>query len=232
MAALSETKNSVYEVEPVVMSNDAKIKGTKAPLPREYNFFMIMIGKPGSGKTTLWINLINKANKQTFYQKFDHVFIFTNSFGTISQEINVPDEYVFNGLDKLGETIDLLSSIESKKSLIVIDDCMGDIKPTDPVFTKLIANRRHIGGGVSIILTTQVFNRIPLAFRKMASDLIFFSSSNKKEIDSVFTDYSSLTKYEFQNVIHYCFKGGIHEFLWLDVRTEKYYHNFNLINFT
>ena len=230
MAAISETKNASYEVEPVVMANDAAIKGTKAPLPREYNFFILAIGKPGSGKSTLWINLINKKNKHTFYRKFDKVIIFTNSFATISEEILLPKERIYDGLSQLEEVLLGLEKDVDDRTLIIIDDCMGDIKPSDPIFTKLIANRRHLGGGVSIFLTTQVFNRIPLAFRKMATDLIFFSSSNKKEIDSIFSDYSSLTKQKFQELIHYCFKDGIHEFMWLDVRTEQYYHNFNHIN--
>jgi hypothetical protein len=231
MASLfSEVKNIHYEIEPIKMTNDAVLKGTYPPLPTQYNFFMLLVGKPGSGKTTLWLNLINKKDKDTFYKKFDRVFIFSNSIQTISDTILLPKEQILLGIDELANVLEMIKAKEDEKVLLILDDLMSDIKDTSTMM-KIIANRRHIGGGLSIIITTQVFNRIPLAIRKMASDLIFFATTNKKEIDSIFSDYSSLPKSSFIALMNHVFKKGNHEFLWLKVESETYYHNYNKIKF-
>ena len=226
----SEVKNSHYEVEPIKMVNDSSLKGTYPPLPTQYNFFILLVGKPGSGKTTLWLNLINKKDKHTLYKKYDRVFIFSNSIQTISETILLPKEQILLGIDELDNVLESIKSKEDEKVLLILDDLMSDIKDTSTMM-KIIANRRHIGGGLSIIITTQVFNRIPLAIRKMASDLVFFSTTNKKEIDSIFSDYSSLPKAEFLNLITHIFRKGNHEFLWLKVESETYFHNYNQIKF-
>ena len=48
------------------------------PLPQILNFFMLVCGRPGSGKTSLILNLICKRGKM-FNKKFDKVFVFSPS---------------------------------------------------------------------------------------------------------------------------------------------------------
>ena len=226
--SLTEIKNKHYEIEAIKMSNDCPIKNTDLPLPQEYNFFMLISGRPNSGKTTFWLNLITKKKKNTLYKKFDKVFIFTNSLKTITSQIKIPEEQIFQGLAFLDDVLHTIDETDDK-TLIIIDDCMAEIKYTDDRITRLISNRRHIGGGCSIILTTQVFNKIPLSIRKMASDLIIFQTTNKKEISSIFEDYSSKSLDEFKKIIKHCFGTDNHHFLWIKTDTEDYYHNFNKI---
>lgn len=52
------------------------------------HFLMMLIGKPGSGKTTLMQKLIN--SKKFYYKKFDKIYIISPSFQKLS--INVPDQ--------------------------------------------------------------------------------------------------------------------------------------------
>ena len=59
-----EYKNSNYKIDEIKMTNDAPIKNVMAPLPENYNFFMLLISKPGGGKTTWWLNLINEKSKK------------------------------------------------------------------------------------------------------------------------------------------------------------------------
>lgn len=226
---ICEEQNEFYKITPYKMKNDDKIENVKLPLPQAYNFFMFIVGKPNSGKSTLWLNLINKQSSKTLYKKFDKVFIFSNSIQTIQQEIFLPPEQLYHGIDELFNVVENIKQDEESKVLIVIDDCMSDFKENEKTLIKMIANRRHTGGGVSIILTTQVYNKVPLPVRKMVTDLVLFSTANKKEIKCIFEEYSQHSKDVFESIIQHCFKAGSHEFLYLKVESETYYHNFNPI---
>ena len=48
------------------------------PLPQKGGFAMLIVGKPGMGKTTLILSLICKQGK-AFNKKFDRVYIFSPS---------------------------------------------------------------------------------------------------------------------------------------------------------
>eukprot|EP01050_Picozoa_sp_SAG11_P002901 SAG11_NODE_153_length_14352_cov_24.348323_8_plen_89_part_00 len=76
---------------------------------------------------------------------------------------------------------------------------------------KILYNRRHItadGGddadGVSVWLTTQAFNRIPLMIRKVANGVVAFKSKKNKEIVSIFDEFVvGLTKETFLDILKY-----------------------------
>ncbi len=53
-----------------------------APLPNQLNFFMLISGKPQSGKTSLILNLICKNNK-VYNKKFDRIYVFSPSLITL-----------------------------------------------------------------------------------------------------------------------------------------------------
>ena len=92
---------------------------------------------------------------------------------------------------------------------------------------KLIYNRRHTSGGVSIIITTQVFNKLPLNLRRCASDLVLFSTSNKLELESIFKEYINIPKNDFFSLCNYVFKKDNHQFLWMRIEKNEYFHNYN-----
>jgi hypothetical protein len=52
------------------------------PLPQTLNFFMLIAGKPASGKTSLILNLIAKNNR-CYNKKFDKIYIFSPSLTNI-----------------------------------------------------------------------------------------------------------------------------------------------------
>ena len=69
---LSKFKFNCDEIDPSVPQ----------PLPQNLNHFMLIVGKPGSSKTTLLLNLICKRGKM-YNKKFDKVYLFSPSLGTI-----------------------------------------------------------------------------------------------------------------------------------------------------
>ena len=70
---------------------------------------------------------------------------------------------------------------------------------------KLLYNRRHQAGGISIILATQVWNKLPLSLRKVASHLVLFNSDNKKELSSIYDDFIRVERPIYDEIIKFVF---------------------------
>ena len=143
-------------------------------------------------------------------------------------------------------TVDFLHRFEEEikesgeKILLILDDVVNDIrknKGVDKVLAKILYNRRHItadGGddanGVTVWLTTQSWNRIPLMIRKVANGLIAFKLKNVKEILSIYDEFvMGLGKEQFMNILKYVYKNP-YDFLFLNFDNpwdEVYHRNFN-----
>lgn len=170
--------------------------------------------------------MINKKAKNTYYKKFDKVYIFSNSFKTITEEIKLPIDRIYDGISELQDVVESL--YDDDKVLIILDDCISDIK-NDKFMMKLIYNRRHIAGGISIIIATQVYNKLALSLRKCANDLVLYNTSNKRELDSIYEDYICLEKKVYFDLVRYCFKDDKHTFIWIKNETGRFFKNFNEI---
>ena len=107
----------------------------------------------------------------------------------------------------------------------------------DKTLAKILYNRRHItadGGeeanGVTIWLTTQSYNRIPLMIRKVANGLIAFKLKNVKEILSIYDEFvMGLSKEQFMDILKYVYKDP-YDFLFMNFDNpwdEVYHRNFN-----
>ena len=71
----------------------------------------------------------------------------------------------------------------------------------EKLLSKVLMNRRHqcgANGSLSVWITTQVYNKVPLPVRKCASHLILYEAKNRKELDSMFDEIVvGLTKQEW-----------------------------------
>ena len=76
-------------------------KSIPDPLPQNLNHFMMIVGKPGSSKTTLLLNLICKRGKM-YNKKFDRVYLFSPSLGTIDDcpFNDLPDDQFYEELSE------------------------------------------------------------------------------------------------------------------------------------
>ena len=111
---IKEIKNDKLKINPIKMKNDAIIKDVVAPLPNNYGFFLCIVGKPNSGKSTFWMNLIVKKERAVYYKKFDKIFIFSNSLKTITTKINLPEDRLFDGIGELESVIDSIRDDDDK----------------------------------------------------------------------------------------------------------------------
>ena len=155
------------------------------------SFFMIVIGKPGSGKTTIIEEML--LNTALLNEKFDYILIFSPY-----KLKNIPDvvenENFFQILD-IEVLFNKISSINNNENaqnlLIILDDYVGYIHKmiSDPRLVSLFYNRRHIlkKGVISIIITSQKFILIPPQIRTCINSMIIFQL-NQSEYQSIRKD--------------------------------------------
>jgi len=211
------------------------------PLPQSLNWFMLICGRPGAGKTSLILNLLAKRGKN-YNQKFDKVYVFSPSLGTLKNnpfEV-IPDDQMYTELNN-EDLENILEDMKDsgEKVCFLIDDCVNDIKKSTALqrtLCKILMNRRHLcgeGGSCSVMLTTQVYNKIPAPVRKTASHVFLYHTRNKKELESIFDELILIPKEKYYEILKYTFDKK-HNFLYIDIDKEldKMFHkNFNLLKF-
>ena len=132
-----KSKLNIKEVEPdkkLVLSKfnfscDDIDESIPKPLPQMLNFFMLICGRPGSGKTTLILNLIAKRGKM-YNKKFDKIFVFSPSLMTMKD--NPFEELPENQVDTELTEENLESALaeikdSGEKILFILDDVVNDI---------------------------------------------------------------------------------------------------------
>lgn len=211
------------------------------PLPQSLNWFMLLCGKPGSGKTTLLLNLICKRGKN-YNKKFDRIYLFSPSMGTLKTDPfeDLPDEQKFQELDEeILETVISEITDSGEKVLMIMDDVVNDMKKSGKLQTqlcKLLMNRRHIcgsGGSISVIITSQVYNKIPAPIRKTASHLFIYSTKNKRELETIFDELILIPKTDYYDLLQYIFKKK-NDFMYIDTNKDyntMFHRNFNPLIF-
>ena len=238
----------ITEIEPekkitlskIEFSCDDIDESIPAPLPQQLNFFMLISGKPASGKTSLILNLVCKSNK-VYNKKFDRIYVFSPSLITLKDDPfgDLPDEQLFseltaNDLEKVLEDI----KDTGEKILFIMDDVVNDMKKSGvlTVLNKMLMNRRHLagsGGSCSFIITTQIYNKVPITLRKTATQVILYSTKNKKEIDTIFDELILIPKDDYYQILKYCFDKK-HNFIYIDINKshDKMFHKcFNELSF-
>lgn len=211
------------------------------PLPQSLNFHWIIAGKPGSGKTCLILNLICKRGKM-MNKKFERIFLFSPSLSTMKDNPfeELPPEQVFSELsvEVLEQVLEDIKDT-GEKVLFLIDDCVNDLNKSSALqrlMCKILMNRRHLcgeGGSVSVILTTQVYNKIQAPIRKTASHISIYHTKNKRELETIFDELITIPKNDFFEILNFTFKNK-HDFLYLDVNKDHknmYHRNFNKLEF-
>lgn len=160
------------------------------------SFFLLIIGKPGTGKTTLIEEML--LNDNIFNSRFNHVIVFSpNLFPNLNLELeknyfkSFELDVLFNILNNFSEKS---QNSEYKNILIIFDDMIADIKKKqyEPLLLKLFFNRRHIikNGCISILMTTQKFIITPPNIRPCINSLILFQL-NSSEYTSLKNDVCS-----------------------------------------
>ena len=198
------------------------------PLPQKGGFAMLIVGRPGYGKTSLINSLVCKSGKN-FNRKFDRVYIWSPSMITMEGEPYemVPEDQKFESatLENLEGVLNEIKDT-GDKVLFIMDDVICDMRgrgkaDVENLLQKIFFNRRHLagyGGSVSIIATSQSYVKIDPKLRKTASHLIQYKPQ-KKEIENIFDDMITLPRKEWMDVLRYVYKKK-HDFLFVNLQDE------------
>lgn len=215
-----------------------------APLPQKGGFAMLIVGKPGMGKTSLILSLVCKSGK-AFNRKFDRVYVWSPSLITMEGDPfeMIPDDQKFGEatMDNISEVLEDIKE-SGDKILFIFDDVIADIRGTgkgaiENLLQKIFFNRRHLagaGGSVSIIATSQTYNKIDPKLRKTASQLIFYCNRQKKETDSIFEEMILIPKKEYLDSLRYIYDKK-HNFMYIDTtqsENKMIHKNFNQLEIT
>lgn len=249
---IKEIKNNL-EVGKVQMTADSIIRDKKGrticPPLMNSSFLYIITGASGSGKTNLMINLLkpckcSKENnkKNTYYGMFDSVVVVSPSLNTVSDKNNIfkdlDESKKFKKLDE--EVFDAVESLheEGKHQLLILDDISQQLKQKEVVhdLVTLCKNRRHKGGGLSIIIILHKLSDAPPSVRCNSSLNFVFKPKTKKETEFIYNEYIDMPFNDFKELLKYVYNDGKYNFLIIDTSLRscadiQFYKNYNLLEF-
>jgi KaiC/GvpD/RAD55 family RecA-like ATPase len=192
-----------------------------------------ILGKPGSGKTSMLISILSQKGDDKIYHKvFDFVYIFMPSQSRASLKKNIfekhhPsrlfDELTLQNLQSVYDAIEE-NSTNKKTSLIVYDDCGAVLKQKEiqMLLKKLSFNRRHLK--VVQLFLIQSWLSVPLTIRKLFSNLICFKPSRKEW--SVVVSETLEQDEDVSDALLGLYKDP-HDYLFLSITNQKIYLNQN-----
>ena len=198
--------------------------------------FLCVIGRPGSGKTSMTISLMTQSKPKIYKKTHHHMIILmpANSIGSLKKNPfsvlpseNIYHELTDKSIQEIYNKIDGYSE-KDEKTLLFIDDMTADLKRSkfiQETLKKLIYNRRHLK--CNLIITAQSFTNIPLDIRKNIQNLILFKPS-KKEMELVFDELFETKKDIFLDIMRMAFDEK-HNFLFLNIPTQRLFKNFDEI---
>jgi hypothetical protein len=201
-------------------------------------FACAIIGKKGSGKTSLLISWLQTPRKfkKLFYEIF--VWMPKTSRQSIKDSVfdKLPEDQIFEGVsfENLKSVYGRLkeNTENNNFTLLIFDDVQSYLKDAEVErnLLHLIANARHLRCCIFII--AQNWNKIPLNIRISMDDLFLFNVS-KGEYEKIFEEWLEINDKEFKSVLRLYTKyknDGSHSFIYIHDKT-KFFINYNELIF-
>lgn len=213
------------------------------PFPGQSGFFMTMVAKPGSGKTSLLMKMFSKQRKRThdiYYKSFKHITYVCPETSRASIDSNplegLEDDSKFDNLDYgiLQRIQDIKKDYMKDKKpqhqqCLIIDDCAAYLKTRESqeILNEISMNRRHLS--CSIILLFQYCHSLPKSIRAQVSHSIIWrpSSGDGSIIREEFLE--GMTRPEYNRLVQFVFKDP-HDFLFIDRTNQQIYRNLQPIH--
>ena len=216
MPHVYSTTASELSVKPVKMKTDKPIPGILPPLHAS-SFCYILVGGPGSGKSTLVRNLL--MNKSMLGRKYDAVHYYSPSLATI--DIPLPKNRLHDSVDVIELEQTMKDLKKGENALFVFDDCPTMIPrgAKGNVFARLCFNRRHLAKGdgafASVIIITQKMNMLPTSVRAAANGLFLWYSASAREKKTIYEEFiNDLSEKDFDALCDYAWDKA-HDFMFI-----------------
>jgi len=207
----------------------------KEPFPNQ-SFFWLIVGKAGSGKTSLMINsLISKGENRVYRKVFDKILLVMPKNSRSSLVDNpledLPEEQLFESMgshviDKIKDIREEFGKDKNKKQLLILDDITAYLKDDPQSLIELATNRRHLK--LSIILLVQFIRAVPRPVRFQVTHCTFFKPSNNLDLEIIQDEFINMDKKDFKKLTQFIFVDS-HDFLMIDKNNETYYKNLQKI---
>ena len=226
-------KNKLGAIVPFEFLPEGRPLAVAEPHPKTSSFVNVS-GRPGSGKTTLILNLL--CRPRHLGQKFERVFIVSPSLTSIGHKdlfAGIPQNQIYDDLTE--DTIDAITDTvhnecQGERCLLVVDDCVNQLHEHKIMkkLARFIFNRRHMcsingePGFMSVLLSTQVLNRVPLLIRKQASQCYIFPTRAAREIDSIRTEMVPTTQQNLKSILKTAWRDE-HSPLLVDADRHRFY---------
>lgn len=198
-----------------------------------------LLGKAGSGKTSLLIGLLQ--TKHYLKKVFDTIYVFMPASSRASMKNNVfnvlPEDQLFESvriedLTTVFERIKI-STGENKKSLIVFDDVQTYLKnpEIEKLLLHIVNNRRHLRTCVFIV--AQTYTRISKAVRSACTDFFMFKIA-KSDYEQFYDEHLDISKKQWKMLMdeyNSLIKTNPNSFIYAHVKTGKFFLNWDEVNF-
>jgi KaiC/GvpD/RAD55 family RecA-like ATPase len=195
-----------------------------------------IIGKPGSGKTSLLLSfLTGKGDSKVFRKCFDNIILVMPSASRNSLKKNI---FEHHAEDKMFDELDinsitsiysqlLASTTEKENTLLILDDVGASLKSNaiQKILKQIIFNRRHMK--VHIVMLLQSFTSCPREVRKLFTNIFVFKPS-KLEFEYLFDEMFETKKNAANDIMTFAFDQP-HNYLMLNIENQKMYKNFDEI---
>jgi ASC-1-like (ASCH) protein len=196
----------------------------------------VLIGKPGSGKTSLLVSWLTSRGKNKIFRKvFNNILVVMPESSRASMKKNPfekhPEDKLYEELtsESIHEIYSQLLgySKAGDKSLLILDDVGASLKNLD-IQTKMkqiMFNRRHLK--VHIVIMVQAYTSIPKELRKQISTVVMFKPS-KEEALLLFSELFETKKDMALDIMKHVYKSP-HDYLVLNVASQKMFSGFDSI---
>lgn len=242
-------EKSNYKLNKIDFNVDIPFNDKIKPPFENKSFFYIIVGKPGSGKTSILVNML--SNSKIYKKVFTRVMLCMpkNSRLSLKDDIfeDLPEDQIFETINE-----SILTKIRSNKEefeqdkedrlqsgkkiifhhqLLIMDDVTAYLKQKEnmDLLIELATNRRHYN--LSIILLVQFLRSIPRPIRFFTTSCIFFKASNNLDTEILREEYINLPKKQFDELLNFVFDNDSHDYLIINKDTNTYYKKLQKILF-
>ena len=191
--------------------------GMDAGVLPKYPSMQLFVGKSGSGKSNLLIEML--TNPKLMADFFDDIYLIspTAKSDDLVDHLKLAPDHIWSDIPQAVKDLEILldnqtydiecSGIEAcakkGKVLLVFDDCVGNkAMMKSEVLTKIAIHGRH--ALISSIICTQSYTKVPRVIRLQAQGLALFPSS-QNEVELLCSDYCPphTTKKAFTKIIDF-----------------------------
>lgn len=190
----------------------------------------LLIGKPGSGKTSLMVSFFDKLLRGCY----NNIFLFQPSHSRASMKRDIfeeiPEDQKFDELnyENLSGVLEAIKSDDPEYTHCIIFDDMGAyLKNNDirKLLKEIIYNRRHYH--ISVYFLCQSYLSCEKDIRKLFSNVFIFRVS-KNELETIFDELVESKKdliYPLASMVY----DRPHQYMFINTDTQRIFKGFDEI---